>query len=93
MAIDPALAVSRRIGLGLAPGESIPSDVRSWAVRQLHAVPPLDFIGPDGTSLASTLGPDAKPFEDFGAASVVWEKFMTTEDELNVKARGLQPDQ
>ncbi len=80
--MDDNLFFARRLGLGLRLGETINVPMRAWAVSQLTTIPPLQFYGPDGTSLRGQLADDADLFPDFEAACKVWELYRKAEDYL-----------
>ena len=82
MAIDQDLFFARRLGFGLGLEEKLPASPREWAMGQLKSVPPLDFFGPDGKSIASTLGPDATLLTDFDQACRQWEVAETLDNKL-----------
>lgn len=86
MAIESDLFFARRLGLGLRPGEKLPAPPRQWAMDQLRQVPPLDFIGPDGKSLAAMLPPQAKLLANFDEACRVWETYKTKSVSLDAES-------
>lgn len=82
MVIDDEVFLARRLGYGLKPGETLGPDLHKWAVRQIAEVPPLDFYGPDGSSLAGKLPPYAEPITDYGEATRQMGAYWDLEREL-----------
>jgi uncharacterized protein (DUF1800 family) len=90
--MDERLFFARRLGYGLRPAETLEGPVRDWALAQLSVIPPLDFYGPDGTSLRDQLDPDAQPIDNFADGCKAWERYRTTLDKLQVKGRSMAPE-
>jgi uncharacterized protein (DUF1800 family) len=91
MPVDDELFFARRLGYGLRAGETIGSDIRTWALNQLAQVPALDFYGPDGTSLRKDFPDFAEPTLDDAAAAEIWGTAEDREIKLLPKA-GTMPD-
>ena len=91
MALDEELFFARRLGYGLKQGETIGGSVRDWAIKQISEVPPLDFYGPDGQSIRSTLPPYAEPVADYAEATRLVGIYFNKEHELE-KLAGTMPD-
>lgn len=89
MAIDRDLFFARRLGLGLRLGEALPASPREWAMDQLRQVPPVDFFGSDGKSIADQLPTGTKFIDNFLAACKEWEVFKTKENELQATGQKL----
>ena len=85
MAVDEELFFARRLGYGLKQGETIDGDVRDWAIKQISTVPPLDFYGPDGQSIRSTLPDLAETVPDYGEATRLVGMYFNKEHDLEEK--------
>jgi hypothetical protein len=92
VAIDQDLFFSRRLGLGLRPGETLGATPREWAMEQLRSIPPLDFFDKSGNSILSTLPPYAKPFENYDQSLRNFEKKWTLQKKLFADGKNRSPE-
>jgi uncharacterized protein (DUF1800 family) len=91
MIFDEELFYARRLGYGLKRGETVGSNLRDWAVRQISTVPPLDFYGPDGNSIRDRFPDYAEPVPDFGEATRLWGHYANLEADLENQVGKMPP--
>lgn len=86
---------SRRVGYGLKPGELIPDDPVTWAVKQIENIPQLGIPQPDGTDLLNSEGfvanRDYLPIPEMSDAVELWGKLHNRWLDINKLASEMPP--
>ncbi|MEO6396497.1 MAG: DUF1800 family protein [Devosia sp.] len=79
MIADEELFFARRLGYGLRQSETMGSSARDWAVRQISAIPPLDFYGRGGANIRDHFPDFAEPVPDFANGARLWGEYADKE--------------